>query len=1454
VLVLSVCVWPLRLVTAYSSYEEEWKPYQGTPEEYQSATGEPIVVESGVLRERLLAYSYPSKGMWFNFTYEYRSDRHDQLGSLGLGFRHNHQIEFKDHETNKWWLWLGLQKIMVKYQDSQYKTPKQVFIKVEKPSGWRVTTKDHIQYDFNSDDKIQTIKNLHNNYYFEYSYYTYGNNELVDKIVDSAGRWIRFYYGTDGLPDYVYFDDDKDTGTNVAADSGELKFVQFSYIINQRLSQVTDESGKTTTYDYHPTIYTALVKKDLPRESGQHYQVNWGIEPDQDLYDPVIFYDHTDMGESGGDYYFSIDFVDRTGTPPNDKTVIIEDSNGHQTEYTYEWSYSGGDPDYAGYFLRKKVYKERLGEHEWKVLRVLKRVWFNYYTDLCTYYRIQDNETDSLADYVIGVLKTYGDDGRGNPQTITVRQLYQAEPISDYEDLTIAYNDDDYITQITDVEGLKRYFEYNTINGLDIVLKETYINSAANKKDRVQCSYYTSGDSINLLRGITDPEGNYTEFTYDSNGLMTEVSPPILGKMTYSYTNTPRIGLPTSVSYPVEDGSTKTVTFTYNNYGQVLTIACPTVPDELARSVVFSYNNAAQLTKLEQKYGTNVVRKIEYEYDPYLKLLTKVLETLSTPQDTQAEFSYDLMGNLTDIWDALDQKTEYTYDGIDRVVTRKIVKTGGDNQWSYTYYPDNKLASVTDPNTKETTYTYGYKPDGLYKKLNVLKEIEYDDSSKTEFTYRKNRQLLTATKSSETVTFAYDSLGRVSSVDGVIGGTPDRDTVEYLYRPNSSLLASLKYNLGSQQQLNYSYNSLNQLTKIADTLNSKITAYTYSALTGNLLKTTLPNGATANYTYDILGRLTRLANMASPDDVLDSYSYRFNDKGLRGRVTYGDGRCTDFAYDSLYRLTKETQKTAQGSTIHQLGYLVDKVGNRTDLKYYYSPYGDNDYNSVSYTYNDCNQLMSLSGTGGDKINVTGTVGDTTSGIESVVVTNTTNSYQVTAQVRGGFFIARGLKLNSHNNYLKAEATDEAGNETTVQNHLVKLRKSFTNGFEYDYDNNGNLKEREDKDDEETTYYYYNLQNRLEFVDYPSGYDVQYFYDALGSKYMAKYGTYSGETLTNIQTNLTTKYVYAGGVVIAELDNSNNLKKEYVRGLSLGGGIGGILYCKDDHSDFYYYHYDGNGNVTSITEDDGDEVAIYEYDAFGNVLTEAGSLANEFKFSTKQADKRGRLIDFGFRWYDPEIGRSTQRDPLGVAGGLNLYAYCDSNPVNFLDRWGLQVLMLTPDVFGVGGGPHRGGKREPGPEPVFDDDYWFPWDPLPKLPSVHHDPYPGLDGGTMVLQPDGSVRSIPDPKPPKPKPKSLTEFWEDVGDWFSETGVPALLKGAALALEKAGERALATVLTTVVAVFEPELERFVIIAGGAAIGAEIANRYFPGSPHATLIGGTVGALATALGIDIAAQVW
>jgi RHS repeat-associated protein len=43
-----------------------------------------------------------------------------------------------------------------------------------------------------------------------------------------------------------------------------------------------------------------------------------------------------------------------------------------------------------------------------------------------------------------------------------------------------------------------------------------------------------------------------------------------------------------------------------------------------------------------------------------------------------------------------------------------------------------------------------------------------------------------------------------------------------------------------------------------------------------------------------------------------------------------------------------------------------------------------------------------------------------------------------------------------------------------------------------------------------------------------------------------------------------------------------------------------------------------------------------------------------------------------RYYDPGSGQFTQADPIGIAGGLNLYGYANGDPVNFSDPFGLQA--------------------------------------------------------------------------------------------------------------------------------------------------------------------------------------
>ncbi len=46
-----------------------------------------------------------------------------------------------------------------------------------------------------------------------------------------------------------------------------------------------------------------------------------------------------------------------------------------------------------------------------------------------------------------------------------------------------------------------------------------------------------------------------------------------------------------------------------------------------------------------------------------------------------------------------------------------------------------------------------------------------------------------------------------------------------------------------------------------------------------------------------------------------------------------------------------------------------------------------------------------------------------------------------------------------------------------------------------------------------------------------------------------------------------------------------------------------------------------------------------------------------------------LMSFRARWYHAETGRWLSKDPIDISGGLNLYAFCGNNPVNFVDPFG-----------------------------------------------------------------------------------------------------------------------------------------------------------------------------------------
>src|SRR6266704_4009329 len=110
----------------------------------------------------------------------------------------------------------------------------------------------------------------------------------------------------------------------------------------------------------------------------------------------------------------------------------------------------------------------------------------------------------------------------------------------------------------------------------------------------------------------------------------------------------------------------------------------------------------------------------------------------------------------------------------------------------------------------------------------------------------------------------------------------------------------------------------------------------------------------------------------------------------------------------------------------------------------------------------------------------------------------------------------------------------------------------------------------------------------------------------------------------------------------------------------------------------YYHADGLGSVTSLSNAAGSIANTYTYDSFGELTASTGSLVNPFQYTARESDTETGLYYYRARYYDPVTGRFIAEDPLGMRDSVNRYVYAKNNSLNFEDPLGLYRLEgFTP---------------------------------------------------------------------------------------------------------------------------------------------------------------------------------
>lgn len=184
--------------------------------------------------------------------------------------------------------------------------------------------------------------------------------------------------------------------------------------------------------------------------------------------------------------------------------------------------------------------------------------------------------------------------------------------------------------------------------------------------------------------------------------------------------------------------------------------------------------------------------------------------------------------------------------------------------------------------------------------------------------------------------------------------------------------------------------------------------------------------------------------------------------------------------------------------------------------------------------------------------------------------------------------------------------------------------------------------------------------------------VRFAYDPLGRRIRKE--VESGATLR------ITRYVWAGEQLIREIetgtgDGWQDRAAQQIRDYAYWPDSHTPLFQRDA-AGIYHYHLDPIGTPVRLTDTQGRVVWEAERSAFGAMQVMVAGRHQPLRLPGQYHDAETGLHYNRHRYYDPALGRYLGRDPMGAAGGVNLYAYVGNDPVNRADPSGLMWWQMA----------------------------------------------------------------------------------------------------------------------------------------------------------------------------------
>ena len=875
-----------------------------------------------------------------------------------------------------------------------------------------------------------------------------------------------------------------------------------------------------------------------------------------------------------------------------------------------------------------------------------------------------DSETSQVSEVTdaLGHSTQYGYDQRGNllRTTDALKQTtrYELDPngqaieIHDAKGgvVRLAYNPAGQVTSYTDCSRKTTHYRYDAMGNLVEVTNALgqSIRYDYSPLDRLVAAHYADNttetyqyDALGRLVAHTDTAGQTTQYDLRVDGLPVKRINPLGHSLQYEYDSAQRLAKLIN-----ENGAA--YAFSYDQRDRLV--------EETGfdgKRTDYQYNAASELLNKTDAPGLPEAITTHYQRDAAGRVLQKRIGKTAT------QYQYTALGQLAAVKNPFSH-AQLTYDAVGSLTQEASTSHGVATTLAHSYDSlGNRIGTVL-PDGR--TINHLYYGSGHLHQINVdgqvISDFERDD-------LHRERQRSQGRLDSMS---DYDSLGRPISQRVAQNNSYNTTTNT---NPAGSQIAGVAQT-PSLLERRYRYDQLGQLTELAEKYHSRSGRPEHSI----------------QYSYDPLGRLAQAGNerfafdpahnLINLDGSADSSSSQANKVPGRydnNRLTvYQDKR---FSYDAHGNLT--LKKTGAHTTLelkwdteHQLVHSRSTSGVNTkspivqDTRYAYDAFGrrisKTDCFGTTHFAWDGNRLLSEQ-----------------RGNRSVLYLYEPASFAPLAQLETATVTVQPVQPETKT----AKAVQQAAKTPKAAVSSIKSASSAENTGASSYE----IRSGENKQSSQSLGGLALGSGLGQGLGLGSALGSGQVKPALPLSSAASLRGFGGlKELGSLGTTDPATMASTGQILAAQLDgeipvpNSTGTEPQTENSETLEP-------ITQTVQRLYYYQNDQLGTPRELTNPDGDIAWSATYQAWGNTVKVDWTQTNEalqpsdlaadepvhqpIRFQGQYFDAETGLHYNRFRYYDPDVGRFVSQDPIGLAGGDNLYTYAP-NPTGWVDPLGLTI--------------------------------------------------------------------------------------------------------------------------------------------------------------------------------------